>query len=105
MENVTRGMIRSGWKGYSDSFDPWLGNYPQVDKRLNPQDNGFDTFNLDNDIPFVQSSVDHGDGVWDGENTVTYPNGWSKTVRSDGTDIPFWPWNWTQEDADLLFPD
>ena len=27
MENVTRGMRRSGWKGYSDSFDPWLGNY------------------------------------------------------------------------------
>ena len=30
MENVTRGMIRSGWKGYSDSFDPWLGSYPEV---------------------------------------------------------------------------
>ena len=27
MENVTRGMVRSGWKGYSDSFDPWLGRY------------------------------------------------------------------------------
>jgi len=27
MENVTRGMIRSGWKGYSDSFDPWMGRY------------------------------------------------------------------------------
>ena len=27
MENVTVGMIRSGWKGYSDSFDPWLGRY------------------------------------------------------------------------------
>ena len=27
MENVTRGMIRSGWKGYSDSFDPWMGQY------------------------------------------------------------------------------
>ena len=25
MENVTQGMIRSGWKGYSDSFDPWMG--------------------------------------------------------------------------------
>ena len=31
MENVTRGMIRSGWKGYSDSFDPWMGNYGQFD--------------------------------------------------------------------------
>ena len=27
MENVTRGMIRSGWKGYSDSFDPWMGRF------------------------------------------------------------------------------
>ena len=27
VENVTRGMIRSGWKGYSDSFDPWMGRY------------------------------------------------------------------------------
>ena len=27
MENVTRGMMRSGWKGYSDSFDPWMGRY------------------------------------------------------------------------------
>ena len=27
MENVTKGMIRSGWKGYSDSFDPWMGQY------------------------------------------------------------------------------
>jgi len=27
MENVTVGMIRSGWKGYSDSFDPWMGRY------------------------------------------------------------------------------
>ena len=31
MENVTRGMIRSGWKGYSDSFDPWMGTYGQFD--------------------------------------------------------------------------
>ena len=31
MENVTRGMIRSGWKGYSDSFDPWMGEYGQFD--------------------------------------------------------------------------
>ena len=30
MENVTVGMIRSGWKGYSDSFDPWLGRYDEA---------------------------------------------------------------------------
>ena len=34
MENVTRGMIRSGWKGYSDSFDPWLGSFPDVYQQL-----------------------------------------------------------------------
>ena len=34
MENVTRGMIRSGWKGYSDSFDPWLGSFPDVYAQL-----------------------------------------------------------------------
>ena len=27
MENVTFGMMRSGWKGYSDSFDPWMGTF------------------------------------------------------------------------------
>ena len=31
MENVTRGMIRSGWKGYSDSFDPWMGKFGDFD--------------------------------------------------------------------------
>ena len=30
MENVTRGMIRSGWKGYSDSFDPWMGRFNEL---------------------------------------------------------------------------
>ena len=30
MQNVTKGMVRSGWKGYSDSFDPWLGEFPKV---------------------------------------------------------------------------
>ena len=30
MENVTKGMIRSGWKGYSDSFDPWMGRFDEL---------------------------------------------------------------------------
>ena len=34
MENVTVGKIRSGWKGYSDSFDPWMGTFPDVYKQL-----------------------------------------------------------------------
>ena len=39
MENVTRGMIRSGWKGYSDSFDPWMGRYDKfVPKTNNRED-------------------------------------------------------------------
>ena len=104
MENVTRGMIRSGWKGYSDSFDPWLGSFPQVDKRLNPEDYKVEeVVKLDQK---VESSVQNDDGgIYDGKNTIKYPNGWEKNVRSDGTNIPFWPWNWTQEDADLLFGD
>ena len=104
MENVTRGMIRSGWKGYSDSFDPWLGSFPQVDKRLNPEDYKVEeVVNLDQK---VESSVQNDDGgIYDGKNTIKYPNNWNKTVRSDGSDIPFWPWNWTQEDVDLLFGD
>ena len=32
MENVTIGMIRSGWKGYSDSFDPWMGKFNDLIK-------------------------------------------------------------------------
>ena len=38
MENVTRGMIRSGWKGYSDSFDPWMGRYDDHDPILRSED-------------------------------------------------------------------
>ena len=30
MENVTIGKIRSGWKGYSDSFDPWMGRFNEL---------------------------------------------------------------------------
>ena len=26
MTDVTRGKPRSGWRGFSDSFDPWMGN-------------------------------------------------------------------------------
>ena len=38
MENVTVGKIRSGWKGYSDSFDPWLGTLPTVQQALQNND-------------------------------------------------------------------
>ena len=54
MENVTVGKIRSGWKGYSDSFDPWLGTLPTVYQAFQSNQN-----NNDNDT-HVQSS-----STWD----------------------------------------
>ena len=51
MENVTRGMIRSGWKGYSDSFDPWLGSFPDVYQQL------IDSTSTSNDTSVESSST------------------------------------------------
>ena len=45
MENVTIGMIRSGWKGYSDSFDPWMGRYDDLIKNSNNDSGGSSTNN------------------------------------------------------------
>ena len=89
MENVTRGMIRSGWKGYSDSFDPWLGTFPQVYQNSLPKKE-------DTDKTSVNSSVTTNNY----DNNPTNPN---RITREDGTPVPFWPWNWTDEDSDLLF--
>ena len=89
MENVTRGMIRSGWKGYSDSFDPWLGTFPQVYQNSLPKKE-------DTDKTSVNSSVTTNNY----DNNPTNPN---RLTREDGTPVPFWPWNWTQEDSDLMF--
>ena len=55
MENVTRGMIRSGWKGYSDSFDPWLGSFPDVYQQL------IDSTSTSNDTSVESSSTFTGD--------------------------------------------
>ena len=55
MENVTRGMIRSGWKGYSDSFDPWLGTFPDVYAQLT------DSTSTSNDTSVESSSTFTGD--------------------------------------------
>ena len=55
MENVTRGMIRSGWKGYSDSFDPWLGTFPDVYQQLT------DSTSTSNDTSVESSSTFTGD--------------------------------------------
>ena len=55
MENVTFGMMRSGWKGYSDSFDPWMGTYVNKykidDTTVNPTNNFnlFENFSLNKD--------------------------------------------------------
>ena len=43
VENVTRGMIRSGWKGYSDSFDPWMGTYSNTSNVPTNNDSSDDT--------------------------------------------------------------
>ena len=55
MENVTVGKIRSGWKGYSDSFDPWLGTLPTVYQAFQSNQN-----NNNDDDTNVQSS-----STWD----------------------------------------
>ena len=89
MENVTRGMIRSGWKGYSDSFDPWLGEFPQVYGRNLPPKNNTDKTTVNSSV-----TTDTYD------NNPTNPN---RITREDGSPVPFFPWNWTQEDSDLIF--
>ncbi len=53
MENVTVGKIRSGWKGYSDSFDPWLGTLPTVYQAFQSNQNN----NNDNDTNVQSSST------------------------------------------------
>ena len=74
MENVTRGMIRSGWKGYSDSFDPWLGTFPDVYQQL--------TDSTSNDTSVESSSTFTGDEsyVTQDESTGGYFMQQSQTV-------------------------
>ena len=68
MKNVTRGTRRSGWKGYSDSFDPWMGNY------VNDPNQGFISgkpqISQQTQDPktVVQSSVQ---GTWYGQEETT----------------------------------
>ncbi len=68
MKNVTRGIRRSGWKGYSDSFDPWMGNY------VNDPNQGFISgeprISQETQDPntIVQSSVQ---GTWYGQEETT----------------------------------
>ena len=95
MENVTRGMIRSGWKGYSDSFDPWLGAFPQVDKRLNPEDY------KPNEEPKDKTSVESSS---DKPNTFTFLGTEVEEITTpDGKPLPKWFWNWNQEQWDTFF--
>ena len=76
MENVTRGMIRSGWKGYSDSFDPWLGTFPDVYQQLT------DSTSTSNDTSVESSSTFTGDEsyVTQDESTGGYFMQQSQTV-------------------------
>ena len=95
MENVTRGMIRSGWKGYSDSFDPWLGSFPQVDRRLNPED--YKPNEEPKDKTVVESSSDK-------PNTFTFlGTEFEEVTTPDGKPLPNNPLIWNQEQADTFF--
>ena len=81
MENVTRGMVRSGWKGYSDSFDPWMGRFGDFDSDYL----GYDP---EKDKTVVKSSVK---GTWYGqEETVELQQMSAETNAQifDSTAIP-----------------
>ena len=96
MENVTRGMIRSGWKGYSDSFDPWLGAFPQVDKRLNPED-----YKIKDNFPTDKTNVESSS---DKPNSFTFlGEEFEEVTTPDGKALPKWFWNWNQEQWDTFF--
>jgi len=81
MENVTQGMIRSGWKGYSDSFDPWMGLY---NKLLKPNETPTATSKNPSysDGTTVQSSAINGDYQQAGKKD-SFPN-------QGVPDIPFY---------------
>ena len=64
MENVTVGMIRSGWKGYSDSFDPWLGRYDDYDNLFDyTKSKEYASKKKKQDTTNVESSVKNGGEV------------------------------------------
>ena len=88
MENVTRGMIRSGWKGYSDSFDPWLGAFPQVYQNSLPT-----TVETPTDKTIVKPSVPTQPGPFGGERITT----------PDGEPLPWNFFKWNQEQWDTFF--
>ncbi len=87
MKNVTRGTRRSGWKGYSDSFDPWMGNY------VNNPNQGFISGenkeeNTSVDKTVVKSSVE---GTWYGQEQTTELQQMSAETNAqifDSTAIP-----------------
>ena len=91
VENVTKGMIRSGWKGYSDSFDPWLGQY---DKFSNPTINNNNNNNTSDDDTTVDSSslsVDQFDYTQSFDDT-SFPNFLSdEFLTGEGGISPFIP--------------
>ena len=90
VENVTKGMIRSGWKGYSDSFDPWLGQY---DKFSNPTINNNNNNTSDDDTTVDSSSlsVDQFDYTQSFDDT-SFPNFLSNEfLTGEGGQSPFLP--------------
>ena len=88
MKNVTRGTRRSGWKGYSDSFDPWMGNY------VNNPNQGFISGKpqisqeTQDSKTVVQSSVQ---GTWYGQEETTELQEMSAEINAqifDNSSIP-----------------
>ena len=86
MENVTKGMIRSGWKGYSDSFDPWMGQYASSSFTPNT--------NYDDDSTSVNptntsstSSTTSSGGYGGGVGNPTNPRG--SGVKDRGNRVPY----------------
>ena len=89
VENVTRGMIRSGWKGYSDSFDPWMGRYGD----LGSGDLGYAPMTDDYVKPTVTSDREP---TWDAtlglyeekeDGTINVPNpkSWTDMINFSGS--------------------
>ena len=81
MENVTRGMIRSGWKGYSDSFDPWMGQYASSSFRPKKNNNNNNNNNTNNSS--VNPTYSYGGGV----GNQTNPRGVG--VKDRGNRVPY----------------
>ena len=86
MENVTKGMIRSGWKGYSDSFDPWMGQYASSSFKPNTNYNDDSTSVNPTNTSSTSSTTSSG-GYGGGVGNPTNPRG--SGVKDRGNRVPY----------------